>query len=213
MNILSFNDISDNIPLFGIVKNLIISDSDKFKDSLYFDTLIRNNQVERALSIYSKTNHLIDLSSSVSLVSRFCDLKNFQKYEDFSQKNLSITKQNKFYQNALNWSVANDNIEQVSYLYQKNSLQPEWFNNDLFKIAVENNATKMIDFFIYEVRISFDENIKHFLEEKNPSLIYNFQDRIPFVQGDLLDRELFIKNFQEQKLFELKKKNKLKINI
>lgn len=213
MNIVGFNDISDHIPFFNNLKNLVVTDSDKFKDALYFDSLLKNNQVERALSLYSKNNHLIDLSHGVCLVSRFCNLKNFQKYEQFSQTKLSVSKQIKFYQNALNWSVANDNFEQVSYLYHKNALQPEWFNNDLFKIAVENNAIKMIDFFIYEVRIAFDENTKNFLENKNPLLINDFQQRVPFVQGDLLDRELFIKNFNEHKLFEVKKKSKYQITL
>ena len=68
----------------------------------------------------------------------FYEKYNEQKFEQFSKNKLSIRKKELFYQNALNWAVATDCIENVSYLYNQKTLQAEWFNEDLFKIAIEN---------------------------------------------------------------------------
>ena len=93
-------------------------------------------------------------------------------------------------------------------MYNQKTLQAEWFNEDLFKIAIENNATKLTEFFILQVRIPFTENLKLFLEEKSPQTILQFESRIPFVFGDDSDFKQFLKNFKENNLFKVKK-NKL----
>lgn len=180
MNTLSFGNISNQLS-FDFFKNLFITDRDKFNDSVYFDQLIKANKVEQALSLYSPKNHLIDLTSSVCLVSRFCDFKNFQKYEQFCQKKVPLIKKELFYKNALNWSIATDNYNVISYLYQQNELKAEWFDESLFKIAVENDSSKMIDFFIYQVRLPLSQSTKDFLIHKNPLIVESFESRVPFV--------------------------------
>lgn len=208
MNLIYFDTITSQNSFLKDLKNFFITDNSRLNDSILFDTLIKNNQIEQAISIYSSHNHLIDLSHSVCLDARFCDIKNFQKFEQFSKNKLSIRKKELFYQNALNWAVATDCIENVSYLYNQKTLQAEWFNEDLFKIAIENNATKLTEFFILQVRIPFTENLKLFLEEKSPKTILQFESRIPFVFGDDSDFKQFLKNFKENNLFKVKK-NKL----
>lgn len=213
MDILQFGNISNNIPLWENFKYLFITDSDKFKDSLRFDQLLRANQVDKALSLYHVKNRLIDLVYSVTLVSRFCDLKNFKKYEAFCHKKILLRRKEFFYHNALNWSIASDNYEQVSYLYHRHELKAEWFNEELFKIAIENNASNMIEFFIHEVRIPFTTDVKSYLESKESSLLTVFQNRVPFLYNDQSEFKHFIEKFNQQKLFPLKNKSKLKIHL
>lgn len=78
----------------------------------------------------------------------------------------------------------------------------------MFKIAVNNNAIEMIDFFIEQVKVPFSSEIKEFLLLKNPTIITKFESRIPFINGDQSDFTLFIKNFKENKLFPTKQKQK-----
>lgn len=212
MNTLSFGNISNQLS-FDFFKNLFITDIDKHKDFVCFNQLIRANQIEKALSLYSIKNQLIDLTSSVFLVVRFCDFKSFQKYEQFCQKKIPVSGKSSFYMNALNWSIATDSYNVVSYLYHQNELKAEWFNENLFKIAVENDSKKMIDFFIHQVRLPLSQNVKELLQEKNPSLINSFLERMPFVAGDQTDFQLFVNNFKENKLFPVKSRTKIKFNI
>ena len=90
MNLIYFDTITSQNSFLKDLKNFFITDNSRLNDSILFDTLIKNNQIEQAISIYSSHNHLIDLSHSVCLAARFCDIKNFQKFEQFSKNKLSI---------------------------------------------------------------------------------------------------------------------------
>lgn len=74
------------------IKSLLVTSKDKFNDSLCFDNLLKHNNVEKALSLYSVKNELINLTLSVIYVARFCDLQNFKKYESFCENKITEKK-------------------------------------------------------------------------------------------------------------------------
>jgi hypothetical protein len=169
---LKFIKIND---IFKSIKDSLKTDQDWINEELDANHFLREGDWNRFKNKFNSKNKYINFNSLACEVSVNGNLELFKKLEMLAKSENKID--NLFYENTFNWSISRNNIDIIKYLFVEKLHST--FSIDDFKIAINNSATQVIDFALYDLNIQINENLNIWIESiSNTNLKTKTHDNI-----------------------------------